>query len=122
MQIKNKVILIIAVLLNLILCNLNVNAKEFDITALEISVDKKNKIIIGKGSVEAIDNEGKIIKGDKITYDESKRYLLAEGSVEIRDNKGNILTTDKAIYDKIKDIIFSYKNSELILEEINLFE
>ena len=117
MQTKNKVILIIAVLLNLILCNLNVNAKEFDITALEISVDKKNKIIIGRGSVEAIDNEGKIIKGDKITYDESKRYLLAEGSVEIIDSKGNILTTDKAMYDKIKDIIFSYKNSKLILEE-----
>ena len=47
--------------------NFNLNADEFNITANEISIDKENEILVGKGSVTAEDSEGKIITADKIT-------------------------------------------------------
>ena len=68
----------------------NIYAEEFSISALEFSVDKKNNILIGEGSVEAIDSEGKIIKAGKITYEKSNEFLLAERSVEVIDIEGNI--------------------------------
>ena len=117
MQIKNKIILIVICFLNLFTFSLNLYAEEFNISALEITVDKENEIVIGKGSVKAIDSEGKQIKADKITYKKQKEFLLAEGSVEVFDNDGNILKSDKAIYDKIKDIIITYENSEFVIKE-----
>ena len=117
MQIKNKVILIVICFLNLFIFNLNPHAEEFNISAIEITIDKANEIVIGKGSVEAIDSEGKQIKADKITYKKQKEFLSAEGSVEVFDTDGNILKSDKATYDKIKDIIITYENSELIIKD-----
>ena len=78
---------------------------------------KENEIIIGKGSVQAVDSEGKLIIADKITYEKSREYLLAEGNVKIADIEGNILKTDKSTYDKINEIISTYGNTELILKE-----
>ena len=116
MQIKSKLATIIACFLSLNLFILNLHADEFDISAVEILVDRENNIVIGKGSVEVTDKEGKLIKADKVTYQKSKEFLHAEGFVEIIDTKGNVITTDRAIYDKIKEIIISYDNSELILK------
>ena len=117
MQIKNKIILIIICLLCLFAINSNLHAEEFNISAIEILIDKKNDIVIGKGSVEVTDREGKLIRTDKVTYEKSKEFLLAEGSVEILDNEGNVLKTDKATYDKIKEIIVTYGNSEFVIKE-----
>ena len=117
MQIKNKLAVIIVCFLSLNLFFLNLRADEFNIEAVEILVDKENDIIIGKGSVEATDKEGKLIKADKITYERSKEFLLAEGFVEIFDTKGNIIKTEKASYDKMKEIIISYDNTELLLKK-----
>ena len=72
MQIKNKSILTIVLFLKLILFNLNLYADEFNISAIEVVVDKKNEIVIGKGSVVATDTEGKNIKAEKITYEKLK--------------------------------------------------
>ena len=60
---------------------------------------------MGKGSVEVIDRDGKIIKSDKAIYEKSKEFLTVEGSVEVLDKEGNILKTAKATYDKINEII-----------------
>ena len=117
MQIKNKLILIILFIFSLIVYEPNLNAEEFNISASEIVIDKQNNIIVGKGSVEVTDSEGKLIKADKATYEKSKEFLLTEGSVEIYDIEGNILKTNKAAYDKIKEMITTYENSELILKE-----
>jgi len=117
MQIKNKILIVILFVLSSITLNLKLYADEFNISATEIIVDKTNNTIIGKGSVEAIDSEGKIIKADKVTYEKSIEFLLAEGDVEILDNEGNTLKTDKASYDKLKEIILTYNNSELIMKE-----
>ena len=102
MQIKNKIILIIICALSLSIFNSNLHAEEFNISALEISIDQKNNIVVGEGEVEVIDSEGMLIKADKVTYDKSKEFLLAEGSVEVIDVEGNILKSDKATYDKKK--------------------
>mgnify|MGYP001250639558 CR=1 FL=1 len=117
MQIKNKIVVIIVCFIGLFTFSLNLYAEEFNISALEITVDKENEIVIGKGSVKAIDSEGKQIKADKITYKKQKEFLLAEGSVEVFDTGGNILKSDKATYDKIKEMIVTYENSEFVINE-----
>ena len=117
MQIKDKIILIIIYILSLFIFNSNLHADEFNISALEFSIDQKNNIVIGEGDVEVTDSEGKLIKADKVTYEKSKEFLLAEGSVEVIDVEGNIFKSDKATYDKKKEIIITYENSELILKE-----
>ena len=116
MQIKNRKNILIIFLLSLFVVDLNVCADEFNITANEILIDKENEIIIGKGSVEAVDSEGKTVYADKITYEKFREYLLAEGNVKIDDINGNFLTSNKATYDKINEIITTYDNTELILK------
>ena len=114
MQIKNKIILIF---ICLFVCSSNIQAKELNISANEIKIDKKNNILIGKGSVIVTDVEGKIITADKATYEKSKEFLLVEGSVKVVDIQGNAIIADRAIYDKIKNIIIATGNSELTLKE-----
>jgi len=110
MQIKNNIIFIIIILLGL---SLNSQADEFNISAKKISIDKKDNIVVGQGSVEITDSEGKIITSDTVRYNKKKEFLSAEGSVKIIDKEGNIITSNKITYDKIKNIIISFKNSEL---------
>ena len=117
MQIKNKIIISIIYLLSLFSNNTNLQADEFNISAVDILVDKKNNIIIGKGSVEAVDSQGRIINADKITYEKSREFLIAEGSVKIFDDEENIITTNKATYDKLNELIITYENSELIMND-----
>jgi len=117
MQIKNKIILIIICTFSLSIFNSNLHAEEFNISALEFSIDQKNNIVIGEGDVEVTDSEGKLIKADKVTYEKSKEFLLAEESVEVIDVEGNILKSDKATYDKKREKIITYENSELVLKE-----
>ena len=84
--------------------NSSLQAEEFNIEAKEISVDKKNNIVTGKGSVVVTDQDGITVKADKIIYERSKEFLTAEGSVEVFDADNNLLTTDKATYDKTNEI------------------
>ena len=117
MQIKNKIVFTTFIILTFFSSILNVFADEFDISAEEILFDKSNNIITGKGSVEALDSEGKVIKADKIIYKKAEEFLIAEGSVEIIDKEGNIFKTDKATYDKPKEIIQTFENSEFALSD-----
>jgi len=117
MQIKNKKKILFISILSLFFFNVNLNAEEFNITAKEILLDKDNEILIGTGSVNALDSEGKSITADKITYKKKEEFLLAEGNVKISDIEGNVLITNKATYDKIKEMIVTYDYTELILKE-----
>ena len=40
--------------------------------------DGNNNIVIGKGSVEAVDSDGRIIKADNITYEKQREFLQAD--------------------------------------------
>ncbi len=117
MQTRNRKKELIFFLLSFFIFNLNLSAEEFNITAEEILVDKENEIIVGKGSVQAVDTEGKLINANKITYEKSREFLLAEGEVKIADIEGNILIADRATYDKINELIITYNDTELILKE-----
>tara|TARA_B100000686_G_scaffold354899_1_gene468060 strand:+ start:1374 stop:3803 length:2430 start_codon:yes stop_codon:yes gene_type:complete len=116
MQIKNNKKFYIIFFISLFLFNVNLNAEEFNITAKEILLDKENEILVGKGAVQAIDSEGRLINAEKITYEKSREFLLAEGEVKITDLDGNILESDKASYDKINEIIITYENTKLIFD------
>tara|TARA_B100000029_G_scaffold511416_1_gene605396 strand:+ start:2573 stop:5002 length:2430 start_codon:yes stop_codon:yes gene_type:complete len=117
MQIRNKIKLIILFLFSLLFFSEKIIADEFDIKAKEIFIDKENQIVVGEGSVEAQDNEGKFIYANKITYEKTKEFLTAEGEVTIKDNEGNILKTEKATYDKLNKKIITYNKTKLILKE-----
>ena len=74
MQIKNNIYSIIVLCAFLFSFNFSANADEFNISAVEITIDKQNNIIIGKGSVVATDKQGQIIKANKIIYKNLKNY------------------------------------------------
>tara|TARA_Y100000590_G_scaffold455344_1_gene603828 strand:+ start:7534 stop:9969 length:2436 start_codon:yes stop_codon:yes gene_type:complete len=116
MQIKNRTFLFITIFLNIFLFNLNLIADEFNMTADEVTVDKKNDILIGKGSVKVTDLDGHIITADKITYKKSEEFLTAEGSVKVLDKEKNLITSNKITYDKINEIILTRGNSKIILQ------
>ena len=115
MLIKNKISIIISLSLILSLLSLDVDAEEFNLSASEIFIDQNNNTVTGKGNVEAIDSEGKIIKADKIVYAKSKEFLLAEGSVKVIDTAGNTIETSKASYDKKNELIITGKNSKIFI-------
>ena len=58
MQIRSKIIIILVSILFMCTIISRIHADEFNISALEISVDKENNIVKGKGSVEVTDNTG----------------------------------------------------------------
>ena len=117
MRTKNRKNLLIIFFSIFFAFNFDLSAEEFNITANEILIDKENEILVGEGSVKAVDSEGKVISADKITYKKLRKFLLAEGRVKITDIEGNTLTTDRATYDKISEIITTYDNTELVLRE-----
>ena len=116
MQIKNKFLIKILLFLSLMLFCSTIYAEEFDISANEIKIDKKNNIVTGLGSVEVIDKEGRVIKANKAIYKKEEEFLSAEGSVKVTDINGNIINSEKSTYDKKNEVIISYKNSNLLLE------
>ena len=117
MLIKNNMKLIFFIICSIFIFNTSLLSDEFNITAKEIIIDKENEILVGKGSVEAVDTQGQIIFADKVIYEKNKEFILAEGNVKILDTQGNILTSDKASYDKINELMTTYDNSELKLKE-----
>ena len=117
MRTKNRKNLLIIFFLIFFVFNFDLSAEEFNITANEILIDKENEILVGEGSVKAVDSEGKVISADKITYKKLRKFLLAEGRVKVTDIEGNILTADRATYDKKSEIITTYGNTELVLRE-----
>ena len=96
MQTKNKKNYLIIYFLIFFVFSISLSAEEFNITAKEVLIDKENEILIGKGSVKAIDTQGKVINADKITYEKSKEFLLAEGEVKINNIKLNNLSIESA--------------------------
>ena len=107
MQIKNSNRILFYFIV-FFLFNLNLHAEEFDITAKEILIDKKNQVITGIGSVQAEDSKGRIISADKIIYKKLNKLLIAENNVTVDDISGNILKANKAEYDKAKEVITTY--------------
>ena len=75
MLIKDKLILFIIIIISLLTFFSHLHADEFNISAKEITFDKSNNVVIGKGQVEVSDKEGKIIKSDKVIYKKEFGFL-----------------------------------------------
>ena len=118
MQIKNSIKILFILFLSLYSLSSNLYADDFNITAKEISIDEVNNILIGKGSVVVTDQDGRIIKANKIIYQKQEEFLTAEGSVEIKDTDKNILRSKSATYDKINELITTHEDSKVILENM----
>ena len=73
MQIKNKIILYFFIIF--FSSSLVLKADEFNISAKEITFDKSNNVLIGKGQVEVTDKDGKVIKSDKVIYKKENEFL-----------------------------------------------
>ena len=114
MQIKNNILLIFILVLSLV--SSKITAEESNLSATEVIVNTENNSVIGKGSVEVKDQEGRVIKADKALYKKSEELLIVEGSVEVFDLDGNIIQTDKAIYNKKNEIITTLLNSKIQME------
>ena len=117
MQIKNKKTFILFFLINFCLFSHSAYPDEFNISAIEVSVDKKNNIITASGEVVVTDKTGKVINADKVIYKKNDKLLITEGSVKIEDDQNNVLLTDRAVYDKIEDKITTYENSKLTIDK-----
>ena len=117
MLIKNNLKTLFVVFLSIFIFKINLYAEEFDITAKEILIDKDNKTLTGKGTVQAVDTDGNIIVADTIVYKKSEEFLIADGNVKITDKQGNLLLSEKATFDKINELITTYDDTELILTE-----
>ena len=68
MLIKNKIFVIIILILNCFLFNFNIFAEELNITAGEITFEKDEEMMIAKGSVIIIDSDGNKVKLNAVNY------------------------------------------------------
>ena len=66
----------------------NINAEELNITAKEIDIDDKNKIIIFSGDVIIEDNQKNYLKSENITYQKNKKLVFSPGKTTIVTSEG----------------------------------
>ena len=98
MLIKNKIFFVFCFILNLCFIDSIIHADEFDISAVEVIVDKNNNTVIGKGSVEAKDSVGNVINADEIMLTnnvifKSNKFKIYGDNVIF--NKNNLVATSK---------------------------
>ena len=106
---KNKIFFVI--FLNLFFNP--VFAEGFDITAKEISIDKKNQITIFKNNVVIIDQNKNTIKAEYAKYDKIKNFFELKKNVQIEDKNGNIFFSENANYDKNSDVFLSIGETKI---------
>ena len=82
MQIKNRTILIIICTLSLYIFNSNLHAEEFNISASEVSIDKKNNIVTGKGGVEVTDSV--CDAHYSIIFDEAENRMHMQNAIMVK--------------------------------------
>ena len=97
---KNKFLLILTIITYFILFINNSYGKNINITAKNITIDKKKQITIFKDDVVIIDENKNNIKSDFASYNKNLDLYQLKNNVYIEDLKGNILISDNAIYDK----------------------
>ena len=91
-------------------------AKDLDIRAKNISLDKKNNVSIFKDDVVIKDENNTIIKSDYAVYDDKLKRLEIEGNVLIQTNEGYSITSEEVSLDKISNLIISKKAA--IIEDV----
>ena len=78
----------------------------FNISAKKITIDKKDNIVVGQGSVEITDSEGKIIT------------RLSKENIQSKNRKNKLSNIDMKINNYIKNLIILENNTDNIIEYV----
>ena len=120
MLIKNKIFVIIILILNCFLFNFNIFAEELNITAGEITFEKDEEMMIAKGSVIIIDSDGNKVSTEKAEYDKIKDQVTTYDKSKVILKNGYEITSDKVLYDNKNKLIVSNNEANLIDPDGNL--
>ncbi len=96
------------------------HAENFDISAKNISIDKKNEITILKNDVVIKDKNGNIIKSELANYNKKKEIISSKGKTFITTSEGYIVETEDLVYDNLKGLSSSNKRTIIKDQENNL--
>jgi LPS-assembly protein len=97
---KNKFISLVF----LIFTTNNLFAENFNISAKNISIDKKNEVTIFTDNVVIVDEKNNKIKSEFASYNKKTNFFILKKNVSIKDSQGNILKSKEASYDKKKGL------------------
>ena len=121
---KNKFLLFQLLILVLILSfnTTKLSADDVLINAKNVDIKDKGNVIEASGSVSITDGLNIQINGKKANYNKEIQKLEIVGDVIFVDKNKNLkIKTNKIIFDRDKDLIYSYKNTEIFfLDKENL--
>ena len=112
---KNSILIFIILLLFKSLASAN----ELDISAKNISIDKKNQISTFKNEVVIKDDFGNIIETNNAIYNNEKKNLEIIGKATILTSEGYFVETEDLRLDKNKNIAYSDKSSTILDNQKN---
>ena len=87
------------------------SAENFDISAKNISIDKKNEITIFKENVVVQDEYGNLIKSDYASYDNKLQKLNVRENITVQTSEGYNIEASEIELDKKSKFILSKKPS-----------
>ena len=114
---NNYLKLILIFSLSFFLTNNNSYSNDLIIKANELTIENEGKLIKGNKNAEAkIPNEIEIF-ADKIIYDKEKKILIADGNVSAFDIIRNInLKSDQVTFDQNKNEITTKQNTQFLVK------
>ena len=86
-------------------------AENLDISAKNISIDKKNEITVLRDNVIIKDKKGNVIKSNNANYNRKKEIIISSGKTSITTSEGYIIETEDLTFDNIKGISKSNKKT-----------
>ena len=95
----------------------NLLAKDLNINAETIEIDKTSETLNATGNVEVIDEKNNTIYSSKIKYDKSKNILNTFGETEIITSEKYKIIGKDITYDSSKGIVYS--NNETNITDLN---
>ena len=95
----------------------NLLAKDLNINAETIEIDKISETLNATGNVEVIDEKNNTIYSSKIKYDKSKNILNTFGETEIITSEKYKIIGKDITYDSSKGIVYS--NNETNITDLN---
>ena len=95
-------------------------ADNLDISAKNISIDKKNEITILKDNVIIRDTKGNIIKTEIANYNKKKEVIISSGKTSILTSEGYLVETKDLVFDNFRGLSSSEKKTTIKDPENNL--
>ena len=100
------------------------SAENFDISAKNISIDKKNKITIFKENVVVQDEYNNVIKSDYASYDNKLQKLNIRGNITVQTSEGYNIDASEIELDENEKLSIIFVESHMInakCKSISLF-